>query len=164
MTRGYFGVAVYHPKHETNVGTLWRSAWLYDAAFLATVGRRYQKQAADTPGTSNHVPLIHYADLDDLIEHLPFSCPLVGVEMTQGANPLPTFVHPPRAVYLLGAEDHGLPPKVVERCHRLVQIPSAKGWSMNVAVAGSIVMYDRYTSGRVAQVQIERSTPVPTTV
>lgn len=172
MTRGFFGIVVYHPKHETNIGTLWRSAWLYEAAFVGTIGRRYQKQATDTPGTANHVPLVHYRDLDDLIEHLPFSCPLVGVELAEGAASLPNFLHPLRAVYLLGAEDHGLPSRVIERCHRLVQIPSSRECSMNVSAAGSIVMYDRYTSGRIAQVQVERpsekgkvigSTPVPTT-
>lgn len=173
MSRGYFGIVVYHPKHETNIGTLWRSAWLYDAAFLGTIGRRYQKQSTDTPGTASQIPLVHYADLDDLVEHLPFSCLLVGVEMVERATSLTNFLHPQQAVYLLGAEDHGLPQEMVDRCHRVVQIPSARGWSMNVATAGSIVMYDRYTSGRVAQSLAERpsekgkvtgSTPVPTTV
>lgn len=48
MTRGYFGVAVYRPKTEANIGTLWRSATAYGAAFLATVGQRHQRQASDT--------------------------------------------------------------------------------------------------------------------
>lgn len=141
--RGYFGIAIWHPKSEINIGTLWRHAFLYDAAFVATIGRRYQKQASDTPGTPNHVPLLHYADLDDLLEHLPHSCPLVGVELAEGSKPLPRFSHPPRALYLLGAEDHGLPQAILQRCHQVVQIPTAREWSMNVSVAGSILMYDR---------------------
>ncbi|RZJ99745.1 MAG: TrmH family RNA methyltransferase, partial [Flavobacterium sp.] len=40
-----------------------------------------------------------------------------------------------------GAEDHGLSSKVIARCHHLVKFKSQK--SLNVAVAGSIVMYDR---------------------
>lgn len=36
--RGYFGVAICNSKSEINVGTLWRSSFLYDAAFIATVG------------------------------------------------------------------------------------------------------------------------------
>lgn len=144
-SRGYFGVAFWQPKSQVNVGTLWRSAFLYDAAFIATVGHRYDKQAGDTPNTANHVPLLHYRDLDDLIEHLPYSCPLVGVELADQAVPLDRFCHPLRAVYLLGAEDYGLPAKVLDRCHHVVQIPAARDWSMNVAAAGSIVMYDRHT-------------------
>ncbi|OBF77054.1 RNA methyltransferase [Mycolicibacterium fortuitum] len=144
-SRGFFGVAIWRPKREINVGTLWRSAFLYDAAFCATVGgQRYEKQASDTPGTANHIPLVAYQDIDDLIEHLPQSCELVGVELDDRAVPLTRFHHPMRAVYLLGAEDHGLPPRVLARCHRVVQIPGAQDWSMNVGVAGSIVMYDRF--------------------
>lgn len=141
--RGFFGVVVYHPKSEYNIGTLWRAAFLQDAAFVGTIGRRYKTQSSDTPHTANHVPLIHYTDLDDMISHLPHSCPLVGVELDECAKMLPEFSHPERALYLLGAEDHGLPPEVLDRCHYVVQIPTVREWSMNVAAAGSIVMYDR---------------------
>lgn len=143
--RGFFGVAVWQPKTESNIGTLWRSAFLYDAAFIATVGARYERQSSDTPGTANHIPLQHYSDLDDLVAHLPHSCPLIGVELAESAVPLPAFPHPQRALYLLGAEDKGLPAKVMARCHQVVQIPGVRDWSMNVAVAGAIVMYDRHT-------------------
>lgn len=143
-SRGFFGIAVYHPKSEVNIGTLWRQAWLYDAAFIATIGRRYQKQSSDTPGVANHVPLQHYTDLDDLVGHLPYSCPLVGVELDPRAKPLTAYSHLERACYLLGAEDHGLPPAVIDRCHQLVQIPGVVPYSMNVAAAGAIVMYDRH--------------------
>lgn len=143
-SRGYFGIAVYRPKTQTNIGTLWRSAFLYDAAFVATVGRRYQYQPSDTIHATNHIPLNHYADIDDLIEHLPNSCPLVGIELDPRATPLTKFSHPPRGLYLLGAEDHGIPPSVLDRCHHIVQIPGERDWSMNVSAAGSIVMYDRF--------------------
>lgn len=152
--RGYFGVAICNSKSEINVGTLWRSSFLYDAAFIATVGRRYQKQSSDTPGTANHVPLMHYRDVDDLVGHLPYSCELIGVELDDRAVPLNRFHYPQRAVYLLGAEDHGLPATVLERCHRIVQIPGVRPWSMNVSVAGSIVMYDRHAKSLAVQMAV----------
>jgi tRNA G18 (ribose-2'-O)-methylase SpoU len=108
------------------------------------VGRRYQRQASDTLHSSDHAPLHHYADLDDLIAHLPHSCPLVGVELDPRAKPLHEFTHPERALYLVGAEDDGLPPAVVDRCHDVVQIPCPTPRSMNVAVAGSVVVAHRY--------------------
>ncbi|MFK5282415.1 TrmH family RNA methyltransferase, partial [Lacticaseibacillus paracasei] len=49
--------------------------------------------------------------------------------------------------YLLGAEDHGLPDVVIQRCHRLVSLESVRTPSFNVAVAGSLVMYDRLIKG-----------------
>lgn len=144
--RGYFGVAVYQPKTAANIGTLWRSATAYGAAFLATVGRRYARQASDTCASAVHTPLHHYADVDDLLAHLPHSCPLIGVELDEGAVSLDGFTHPMRALYLLGAEDYGIPPSVLRRCHQVVQIPSMVSASLNVSVAGSLVMFDRFLS------------------
>lgn len=154
--RGYFGVAIYHPKHEKNIGGLWRSAVAYEAAFLATVGTRYQRvQASDTPNAREKVPLLHFRDIDDLLEHLPHGCPLVGVELDPRATPLPAYEHRGRALYLLGAEDHGLPQSVIDRCHDLVQIPTAVPYSINVASAGSIVLAHRHMAA-LARVPINR--------
>jgi tRNA G18 (ribose-2'-O)-methylase SpoU len=144
VTRGYFGVAVYRPKTTNNVGSLWRSATLFDAAFLGTVASRYQRQPSDTGKAAHGTPLVHYRDFDDLVEHLPHGCPIVGVELDPRAVPLTSFVHPERALYLLGAEDDGLPPGVLDMCHYLVQIPTALPRSMNVACAGSLVMGHRF--------------------
>lgn len=142
--RGYFAIGVYRSKTEANIGTLWRTASLYGAAFVFTVGKRYDRQASDTPNTPLHTPLFHFESVDELVAHLPHSCPLIGVEMDARSVPLDSFVHPARGAYLLGAEDHGLPRDIVARCHRLVQIECPQPWSMNVAVAGSLVIYNRH--------------------
>jgi tRNA G18 (ribose-2'-O)-methylase SpoU len=144
VTRGFFAVGVYHPKTAVNIGTLLRTAYLYDAAFVFTVGRRYKVQASDTPNTTRHIPLFHFETVDDLISHLPDSTPLVGVELDPRAIPLHEYEHPIRAAYLMGAEDHGLPQHVIDRCHDLVVLDSPQPQSMNVSVAGSIVIYDRH--------------------
>lgn len=142
--RGFFAVGIYGNKTPANLGTLWRSASLFDAAFVYTVGKRYERQCSDTMKTPLHTPLFHFADVDDLIDHLPHGCPLVGVELDDRSVPLSAYGHPQRAAYLLGAEDIGLPPRVLARCHEVVQIETVAPWSMNVAVAGSIVLHDRH--------------------
>jgi len=152
--RGYFGIAVWMPKHEVNVGSLWRTADSYGAAFLGTVGRRYRHQSSDTGRAEIHTPLVHYRDLDDLIEHLPKGCPLIGVELDPRAIPLDRFAHPLRGLYLLGAEDHGLPTEVIDRCHYLVEIAAVTHNSLNVAVAGGIVIHSRYVALRRAVVSV----------
>jgi tRNA G18 (ribose-2'-O)-methylase SpoU len=63
------------------------------------------------------------------------------VELDDTAVDLETFHHPQRCVYLLGAEDHGMTKKAMEKCHHLVKFKSEK--SLNVSVAGSIILYDR---------------------
>lgn len=145
--RGHFSVVCWHPKHATNVGTLWRSAFLYGASSIGTIGRRYEKQASDTPNTAMRIPLVSYTDVDDLKAHLPFGCPLIGVEMHETAVSLNKFWHPPSAVYLLGAEDHGLPASVLAKCHQIIQIPAPREWSMNMAAAGTVVLAHRYMQG-----------------
>lgn len=146
--RGFFAIGVSHPKTAQNIGTLMRSANLYGAAFVFTIGRRYQRQASDTPHTRLHTPLFHFRDVDDLHGHLPWSCPLVGVELDPRAVTLGEFRHPERAVYLLGAEDHGLTAEERDRCHHLVQIESLLPQSMNVATAGTLLLYSRHMAAQ----------------
>lgn len=150
--RGYFGVAVYKPKREVNVGSLWRSATAFGAAFLATVGARYDRQASDTCASRLHVPLHHYASMADLLRHLPHGCPVVGVELDPRATPLDGYTHRDRALYLLGAEDNGLPPSVVDACHDLVVVPTVAPWSINVACAGTVVLAHRHMQRARAEV------------
>jgi tRNA G18 (ribose-2'-O)-methylase SpoU len=151
MTRGYFGIGIVNGKTEKNIGTLWRTAHLYGAAYIFTVGVRYKRQASDTPVTPRHTPLFEFADMDALLAHLPYGCPLVGVEMDPRAIMLGEFAHPERACYLLGAEDHGLSPRVLDRCHFLVQMQTPRVGSMNVATAGALVLSDRYCKSPVPE-------------
>ena len=141
MARGFFEIGIFRGKTPANVGTLWRSAFQMGAAGIFTVGRRYPNQASDTVQAWRHVPMREFLDIDALVAGLPCGAPLVAVEM--GGRPLATFTHPERAVYLLGAEDHGIPPAVLARCHHVVSLPSVRVASYNVAVAGSLVMADR---------------------
>lgn len=139
--RGYFGIGIENAKTEFNVGTLWRTAQSLGASYIFTVGRRYSRQASDTTDASKHIPLYHFASFDAFYAHIPYNCMLVGIEITPLARPIDYFTHPERAVYLLGAEDHGLSKRAMSKCHAIVTIPGK--YCLNVAVAGSIVMYDR---------------------
>lgn len=138
---GYFGVGVERPKTTANVGTLWRSAVCFDAAFTFTIGRRCPTQASDTVHSVRHIPTHEYADVADWRAHIPYDCAPIGVELVDGAVALESFVHPPRAVYLLGPEDGTLSKAAREACAAVVQIDSR--FCLNLAVAGSIVLYDR---------------------
>lgn len=109
---------------------------------MFTVGRRYRRQATDTACSFRHVPLFNFGDLADLKAHLPFGCRLIGVELDERARMLDGFAHPQQACYLLGAEDHGLTKEALDACHEIVQLPGER--CLNVATAGSIVLYDRY--------------------
>lgn len=139
--RGYFEIGIYNPKTAANVGTLWRSAYQLGASGIFTIGQRCKKQSSDTTQAWRHIPLREYGDMDHFLHCGPVGCLLVAVEM--GGSALSGYAHPERAIYLLGAEDHGLPDKVLSRCHSLVSLEAVRTASYNVAVAGSLVMYHR---------------------
>lgn len=140
---GYFGIGIVRGKTPENVGTLWRSAYQLGASFIFTVGRRYPKQHSDTVQAWRSIPLHEYEP--DTFQ-VPFDCQLVAIEM--GGKPLQEFVHPQRAVYMLGAEDHGIPRWALDRCVHHVSLPAIRSESYNVAVAGSLVMYDRLVKSK----------------
>ena len=60
-----------------------------------------------------------------------------------GGEPLSTFEHPARCVYVLGAEDAGVPAAIARACRHTVSLEGVRAESYNVAVAGSLIMYDR---------------------
>lgn len=124
-----------------NVGTLWRSAQIFGAAFIFTIGKRIKRQSSDTMNTAGAIPLFEHDDFESFYSAIPHDCQLVGVELDEGSVPIEGFVHPKRCIYLLGAEDNGIPPKVIERCHKLIQLPLG---NYNVAMAGTVAMYDRH--------------------
>lgn len=138
----YFGIGIFHAKKEVNIGTLFRTAQAYGASFIYTIGRRYKDQSSDTNKSSKSIPLYHYKTVDDLLANLPVGCKLVGVEIDPKAVSLINFNHPNKACYLLGAEDHGLNEDARKMCHEIVCVPGASS-CLNVAVSGSIVIYDR---------------------
>jgi len=146
--RGYFGIGVYHPKASVNIGTLWRSAYIFGASFMFTIGKRYVKQASDTMCSYRHVPLFDYVSYDDFKENIPYNARLVCIENKGATRFLDKLEHPQQSIYLLGPEDSGLPDVILKK-NIVVQIKSPKDFCLNVATAGSIVMYDRYVRGNI---------------
>jgi tRNA G18 (ribose-2'-O)-methylase SpoU len=71
-----------------------------------------------------------------------------------GGFPISSYSHSERAVYLLGAEDHGLPAPILEQCQVVLTIPAERPESFNVAVAGSIVMFHRFMQRRKSEQEI----------
>jgi len=142
--RGYFGVGIEGTKTGSNIGTLWRSAYILGAAFIFTINARYRHQSSDTVKAWHSIPLFHYEDFTDFQVHRPHDCQLIGVEIDYRARGIMNFIHPPRAIYLMGPEDGNLSAAAIEKCQTLIQLPG--NYCLNVAVAGSIIMYDRLRS------------------
>eukprot|EP00986_Skeletonema_menzelii_P002397 scaffold648_cov131-Skeletonema_menzelii.AAC.2 len=147
---GYFGIGIISPKTEQNVGTLWRSAYQLGASVLYTIGGRYKSSSSDTLNVPARIPLIELDDWNSFAEWAaPKAAVWVAIEM--GGTPLSEFKHPRNAIYILGSEDHGVPKSVLRGCRQVVSLESEQYGSYNVAVAGSLVMYDRMMKQKNAQ-------------
>lgn len=148
--RGYFAVGTDGISKPMNLGNLLRIAHAFGTSFFFTVGGRVTLADAmsDTSDASGHVPVYQFDAAEDL--RLPQGCELVAVEITDDAVELPSFRHPLRAAYVFGSERLSLSPGVLARAAYVVKIPTR--FSINVGMAGAIVLYDRLLSyGRFAE-------------
>lgn len=154
--RGYFAIGIDGVSKPGNMGNLIRTAHGFGAAFVFAIQPKYDSEESgsltkigtDTSKTASHVPFYEYSGLDELT--LPRGCQLVGIEITDEATELPSFRHPQKAAYILGSERLSLSPEIIARCDHVIKIPTK--FSLNVATAGAIVMYDRHACfGRYAE-------------
>src|SRR5262245_21269980 len=111
---GYFEIGIFHPKHEANIGTLWRSAYQLGANGIFTIGKCYKRQTSDTVNYLEQMAVKEYTSFEEFYRTLSHEVKLVAVEI--GGSELAGFSHPRQAIYLLGAEDHGLPKNILNRC------------------------------------------------
>jgi len=143
--RGYFAVGVDGISKPMNLGNLMRIANAFGASFFFSIAPQLklsEARHADTSETQSSLPLYTYKSAEEF--RLPQGCRLVGVEITEDAVELPRFRHPTRAAYVFGAERHSLSPAMLARCEFVVKIPMK--FSINVGMAGAIVLYDRLVS------------------
>jgi tRNA G18 (ribose-2'-O)-methylase SpoU len=145
MMRGYCALGVEGVSKPRNAGAVIRTAHAFGAAFAFTVGdilTRQEIHHADTSKAIEQIPLYMFPSVQELA--LPEGCQLVGIELTDDAVVLPSFRHPRSAAYVLGAERIGLTEEMLDLCDHVIKIPTK--FSLNLAVAGALVMYDRVQS------------------
>jgi tRNA G18 (ribose-2'-O)-methylase SpoU len=121
-----------------------RIAHAFGASFFFSINSRVKLADAqsDTSRSAGQVPYYAFSAASDL--RLPGGCALVGVEITDDATELPRFRHPTRSAYVFGSERMSLSPEILARCAHVVKIPTR--FSINVGMAGAIVLYDRLVS------------------
>ena len=129
-------LALWHVGDPGNVGTLLRAADAFGAGVALSEG------CADPAS-----PKALRASVGSV-----FRVPLSGFDEPRGKRialvpsggiPLPELDSGHEVVLVLGAEREGLPGEVLERCDERASIPQPGGGeSLNVAMAGSIALYE----------------------
>jgi RNA methyltransferase, TrmH family len=130
-------LALWHVADPGNIGALLRSAAAFGAGVALSDG------CADPTG-----PKALRASMGAL-----FRVPLSGFDepagrrvalVPRGGTPLPELDLDGDVVFVLGAEREGLPPEVLARCDVQASIPqSGDAESLNVAMAGTVALYER---------------------
>ncbi len=144
---GHLVVAPLWVAYGANLGTLLRTCDAVGACIAVPASDHYREALAhgDTLG-SRFRPHVHWArpGKDAWIESMRSKgWRIVAVELADGATSLPCL-QPARdpTVLLLGHEHEGIPDRWVESADDCVEIPMVgRGASLNVAVAGSLVLY-----------------------
>ena len=148
--RGYFGIGVEGVSKPSNLGAVTRTAHAFGASFTFTVAETVnirEMESVDTSSSSKSVPFYRFDSPEKML--LPKGCSLIGIELTNSAIELPSFHHPRCAAYILGPERGILSEPMLDRCDYVVKIPMQ--FSINLGLAGALVMYDRLLSmGRFA--------------
>ena len=148
--RGYFGIGVEGISKASNLGAITRTAHAFGASFTFTVSEAIhirEVDSVDTSSSSKSVPFYRFPSAEEML--LPKDCSLIGIEITSAAIELPSFHHPHCAAYVLGPERGILSNQMLDRCDYVVKVPMK--FSINVGLAGALVMYDRLLSmGRFA--------------
>ena len=132
------------PLHGVNLGTLLRTCDAVGAC-LAVPRLPWVPEALDRGNTLRRPTCVHYTGdrLAWLAAQRARGSRIVGAELADEAVRLADL--PPareRTVLVLGHEQTGIPPEALELLDTAVEIPMVgHGASLNVAVAGSLVLY-----------------------
>lgn len=130
--------------YEANLGTLLRTCDAVGAC-MAVPDTPHYRRALTRGDTLASRPHIHWVrgSRRAWVERQRIDARVVAVELAEGATPL-TRLGPARerTVILLGHEHQGVPEEVWTLIDGVIEIPMVgRGASLNVAVAGSLVLY-----------------------
>jgi len=139
-------VVLWNPKYPHNVGAAVRAASCFGVESILFTGSRVSLDHKKGYRLPREERMKGYKDVILLNDDYPFNrfendvIP-VAVELRENAEPLPTFIHPEKAVYVFGPEDGSLPQITLKHCYRFIVIPSRH--CVNLAAAVYLVLYDR---------------------
>jgi RNA methyltransferase, TrmH family len=140
-------LALYNVQDPGNIGTLIRSALAFGVTQIAFIGNHhadpYQpKIIRASAGLIFKTTCALFETLDALA--LPSDVPIIGLD-ANGETALGDFTWPKASVILLGSEGGGLPQFQSGIPLTTLHIPMApEAESLNVAIAGSIVLHAHY--------------------
>jgi tRNA(Leu) C34 or U34 (ribose-2'-O)-methylase TrmL len=133
-----FGIILYMPKNDFNIGHVLRSAHCFGANFITIIGKRYSYAATDTYNTTNEIPLFTVSEFHKNI--IPHNYEPIVVEITPESESIIQFKHPKQCVYIFGPEDGSIPIEISQK-YKNIHIPT--NGCMNLGMCAHVTLYDR---------------------
>jgi tRNA(Leu) C34 or U34 (ribose-2'-O)-methylase TrmL len=144
-------VALVDPKYPHNVGAAVRAASCFGLPQVWFSGTRVDLSGDVSTAGKRRLPReermkgyqkVSLAHCDYFFDAFDSDVVPVAIEVREGAESLPYFEHPDKALYVFGPEDGSLHGVHLRHCHRVVQIPMAH--CANLASAVYMTLYDRH--------------------
>ena len=135
-------LALCHTRFDVNLGVAIRSAEAAGLREVVLIGRA-DLFRSPARGTDLLLPVHHVPDAAALITWARArGYQIVAVQQTPDSVPYHRAGYPPRPLFVLGAEDEGVPPRLRTAADLVVEIPLFGAIdSLNVAAAATTVMF-----------------------
>ncbi len=148
-----FKLIVFNIEKAENIGLLMRTAYAFGCDELLVVGRKRFKV---TGASHSHrlLPWQHFYHLEEAVAHCrQAGCRIYGVEIGGAWLTETRFDH--HAAFILGNEGKGIC-DAANHCDQFIAIPQWRGMpSLNVAVAGALVMFEYQKQQGIAFAEVE---------
>lgn len=138
MKTGFVGIGTVGGKFNKNLGSIIRSASVFNADFVFSIGGRYSSSNTAV-GHDRHIPIFSFPDFRTFCDCIPQDATLVRADV-DAVSSLSDFEHPDKVIYLMGAEDYGFNEEVKSES---VGVRIETDFCLNQAVTAGIFLYDR---------------------
>lgn len=135
-------VAIENVEHDFNIGTVVRNANSFNVSVVHIIGKKkYNRRGAMC--TDKYLKIIHHPTIEDFLATQE-GREIVAIENnTPRAKELHTKKFAKKTTLVLGSENNGITPELLEKAHDVRYIESfGSTRSVNVGVASGIAMYE----------------------
>lgn len=133
-------VAIENWQHDSNIGTIVRTANAFNAECVHVIGRR-QWNRRGAMVTDRYLTIKHHPDVASFLQDVKGRA-VICVDNVPGAQELTKIELPERAVLVFGGEGPGISDEMLAKADATVMIEQfGSTRSLNVGVAAGIVMY-----------------------
>ena len=138
-----FHVAIENWQHDSNIGSIVRSANAFLAETVHIIGRRrWNKRGAMVTDRYQHV--VHHESVDDFVAWADAEgLTVIAIDNVEGSVPVNTAELPERCVFVFGQEGPGLSPEALAAASGIVEITQyGSTRSINAGAAAAAIMYE----------------------